>query len=138
MTADPTSKAKAKGKPELPDVVDPNLPHGGIDLVDDTTDPVDDSPAESAPFDPMAELTLAELDDGSRLLKASIVSAVTERNQHYERALPVVAYLYARRTDRQVRLQDFTGMTWEQLHQAIAEMAPGVEAVDSPTQPRPE
>jgi hypothetical protein len=114
------------------DQLDPaTTPTEGGDQVDD------DTPARP-PFDPMAELTLAELDSGSRLLKASIVEAITARTQHYERALPIVVWLWARRTDRNAQLGDFTAMTWQQLHDRLAAMAPEASAdPEGPTAPGP-
>lgn len=137
--------AKTKTTEQLPDVVDELTGDGtghalppidgpdsqGIDQVDaDTTAPA------PAPFDPLAVLTLAELDSGSRLLKASIVSAITSQNEHYERALPIVVWLWARRTDRQAQLEDFRRLTWGELHDRLAELAPVVDE-EGPTAPGP-
>jgi hypothetical protein len=104
-----------------------------VDQVDD--DP--DSPAPPAPFDPLAELTLAELDAGSRLLKASIVSAITERNEHYERALPLVVWLWERRSNPKVKLAELQRLTWAQLHDHLAELAPEGADPEGPTAPGP-
>jgi len=119
-----------------PQVIDPNLPHGGIELAD----PVDDDPGpdQAAPFDPMAKLTLAELDSGSRLLRASIVAAISTQNEHYERALPIVVWLWARRSDPTAALRSYTAMTWAELHEALAELSPKeADDPDSPTAPGP-
>lgn len=125
---------------EDPDTVDQldgtryQLDGSPVDQVDD--DPA--SPAPRAPFDPLAALTLAELDSGSRLLKASLVAAITERNEHYERALPIVVWLWSRKVGREVKLGELQRMTWQQLHDQLAELSPDeVDDPEGPTAPGP-
>lgn len=87
-------------------------------------------------FDPLDALTIGELDAGSRLLKASVVAAVAEKSADYEKALAVVAYLHARRTDRTTPpaelLRRYTAMRYSELSEALAAFAPTAD----PTTPR--
>lgn len=96
----------------------------------------DDEDEDADTFDPLDALTIAELDAGSRLLKASVVAAVAEKSADYEKALAVVAYLHARRTDRTTPppqlLAHYTAMRYSELSEALAAFAPKAD----PTTPR--
>lgn len=88
------------------------------------------APDEPTPpkFDPLDALTIAELDAGSRLLKASLVAAVAQQTPDYERALAVVGYLHARRDDRTTKpdelLRRFTAMRFSELSEHLQALAP--------------
>lgn len=101
-----------------------------------TADDQGEDQGEAAPFDPLDALTIAELDAGSRLLKASVVAAIAEKNEHYEKALAVVAYLHARRSDRTTApaelLAGYTRLSYSELSEALASFAPPPD----PTTPR--
>lgn len=103
----------------------------------DTAPEVDDPAADddAAPsYDPLAALTVDELHDGSRVLKASIVQAVTRVTADYERALAVVLWLHARRTDPRAKLATYTALTFTEASEQLGELA----AVDDrPTTPTP-
>lgn len=65
--------------------------------------------------DPVAELTIAELDAGSRLLKADMMTAVSTDHPARSAALAVTAWLLARRTDRAAQLNTYRAMTLSEL-----------------------
>lgn len=98
-----------------------------------------DAGDEAEPFDPLDALTIGELDAGSRLLKASLVAAVADKTPDYEKALAVVAYLHARRTDRSTPpnelLRRYTAMRYSELTDALLAFAPVAEP--DPTAPGP-
>lgn len=93
---------------------------------------------EAEPWDAIDALTLAELDSGSRLLKTSIIRAVAEKTEDYERGLAIVAYLHARRTDRETKpdelLRRFTGMRYSEVADHLASLAPDADPA-GPTAP---
>lgn len=110
----------------LPPLEDDQAAREQLELEDD----------DAQAFDPLDALTIAELDAGSRLLKASVVAAVAEKSADYEKALAVVAYLHARRTDRTTPppqlLAHYTAMRYSELSEALAAFAPPAD----PTTPR--
>lgn len=83
---------------------------------------------EPQQFDPLDALTIQELDAGSRLLKGSLIAAVAEKTERYEMGLAVVAYLHARRRDRNTPpgelLGRYTAMSYSDLTDALMEFAP--------------
>lgn len=85
---------------------------------------------EREPVDLLSVLTIDELNDGSRLLKASLIMAVTEQTQHYERALAVLAYLHARRADPGAKLAPFMALTFTQLGDRLGAFAESYGAAD--------
>lgn len=92
----------------------------------------DETPDDS--FDPIADLTIDELGDGSRQLKASLITAVTQGTQDYERAMAVVLWLYARRTDPGVALGKFLRLRFIEVTDQLRALAP---EADTPTTPTP-
>lgn len=78
---------------------------------------LDDQPR---PYDPLAELTITELDSGSRLLKASLVAAITQTSADYERALAIVLFLHRRRADPGAKLAPLLGLTFVQLQEQLS------------------
>lgn len=112
----------------------------------DTAPPPPENVDGEAPtaFDPLDALTIAELDAGSRLLKASIVKAVTEGTPEYERAFAILAYLHERRVDRETKpdelLRRFTSMSFREAAEHLQTYGPGAaEDADreNPTGPGP-
>lgn len=65
--------------------------------------------------DPIDELTIAELDAGSRLLKGDMMTAVSTDSPNRAAAMAVTAWLLARRTDRAVQLNTYRAMTLSEL-----------------------
>lgn len=92
------------------------------------------TPAEDDSYDPLAALTVAELNDGSRQLKASLVAAVTSQNEHYEKALAVVLWLHTRRTDPGAGLGQFLELPFTDLTDRLVALT-GEET--RPTTPKP-
>lgn len=92
-----------------------------------TTDPDPDT------YDPLAALTVGELNDGSRQLKASLVAAVTGQNEHYEKALAVVLWLHARRADPGAGLGKFLELSFSDLTDQLMALTGGE---DRPTTPK--
>lgn len=107
--------------------------------LDAQLDQGDDQPAD--PWDPMDELTLAELDAGSRLLKASITRAITEQTVDHEKALAVVGYLVERKrlagTGKATSLSTWLELTYRQLHNRLETLRPDPWDEAGPTAPRP-
>ncbi len=94
-----------------------------------------EEPAEdddATPFDPLAVLTITELDTGSRHLKASIVGAITGRTEKYETALAVVLWLHKRRQDPAAKLGPLLGLTFVEVDDQLAEFAPAEEGPTTP------
>lgn len=91
-----------------------------------------DEPAEPAVryVDPVSLLTLRELDLASRQLKCDVMLAC--QTGHYLRpaALPLVAWLHARREQPTVKLEQFRAMTLLELepHLTFTEPAGALEA----------
>lgn len=65
--------------------------------------------------DPVDELTIAELDNGSRLIKTDMLTAVSTDSPARPAALAVTAWLLARRTERSAQLNTYRAMTVPQL-----------------------
>lgn len=63
----------------------------------DQLDQVDDEPRQ---VDLLDQLTIAEIDAGSRQLGSSLVGQISSKGDRYEQALAVVLWLHRRRTDR--------------------------------------
>ena len=84
------------------------------------------------PADPMAVLTISELDDGSRRLGTDLVHAVTTPG-HSRRwaALALVAWLRARRDDPGVKPDAFDRLTPNELQTVLGLDGPGPAAHDS-------
>lgn len=109
---------------------------------DPLEDLVDKQDAEDD-WDALDELTIAELDAGSRLLKTSLIRAVAENTADYERGLAIVAYLHERRHDRTTKpdelLKRFTAMRYSQLAEHLASLKPlrPANGEPDPTDPGP-
>lgn len=88
----------------------------------------------TADYDPLAALTISELNDGSRQLKASLVAAVTQQTEHYEKALAVVLWLHTRRSDPGAGLGRFLELSFTDLTEQLMALAPDE---DRPTTPKP-
>lgn len=69
--------------------------------------------------DPLAKLTVAELDAGSRLIRGDILAAISEQTEKRWQSLAVVAYLLARRTDPAADVATFRAMTANELQGAL-------------------
>jgi hypothetical protein len=82
--------------------------------------------------DPMATLTVAELDAGSRLLKTDLVTAVAHSTQHKWQALAITAWLLAKRSDPYVKLDTFRAMHPKELSDALGYGQPDDEPTDEP------
>lgn len=93
-----------------------------------------DQPDETPQYDPLSALTIDELNDGSRQLKASLISAVTSQNEHYEKALAVVLWLHARRAKPGTGLSEFLNLTFTELTDRLDQLGPDE---DRPTTPAP-
>lgn len=65
--------------------------------------------------DPLDALTVAEIDAGSRLLRADLVGAITQGTAQRWPALAIMAYLHARRTDHGAQLATYRAMTAAEL-----------------------
>lgn len=83
--------------------------------------------AEQDSYDPLAHLTISELDDGSRRLGASLVATITQQGIGYEKALALVLYLHERRRDPSTSLSDLTGLTFVELSDRLAGLGAGRE-----------
>lgn len=103
-----------------------------------TTHDEDQADGQAVTYDPLAALRIDELDTGSRQLRASLVAAITERTVDYERGLAVVAWLHARREDPAAKLAPFLRLTFTELSEALAELAPDEDDDgEGPTAPGP-
>lgn len=80
--------------------------------------------------DPLDALTIAEIDAGSRLLRADLVGAVTQGTAQRWPALAVVAYLHARRGDPSAQLTQFRAMTPPELLGELGMTTPAPVADD--------
>lgn len=89
---------------------------------------------EPVTYDPLADLTINELNDGARQLKASLVIAITGQTENYERALAVLLWLHTRRTDPGVGLTRFLEMSFADLTDQLELLGP---ADQRPTTPSP-
>jgi hypothetical protein len=113
-----------------------NTDHYGAELGAQTFG--DELEPDAPSFDPLAALTMAELDMGSRQLRASLVASITGRTADYERALAVTAWLHARRADTTAKLAPYMRMTFTELSDALAAFAPEVDGeAAGPTPPGP-
>lgn len=103
----------------------------GHGLLDDV-----ETPEQQAAWDALDALTLAELDAGSRLLKASLVKAMSETTVDYERAVVVLAYLHARRADRETKpaelLRRFEQMRYSEVTAYLLDLAPKLDEGGDP------
>lgn len=69
--------------------------------------------------DPLDQLTIAELDSGSRLLKTDLVTAIGESTMNRWQGLAIVAWLIARRTDPQAKVETYRQMTAVELSDVL-------------------
>jgi hypothetical protein len=95
--------------------------------VKDTTEPdlddqVEEPEADDRP-DLLSLLTIDELNAGSRVLKASLVAAVTEKTQDYERGLAVTLYLHERRRDPKAKLAPLFALSFTEISERLTELA---------------
>lgn len=86
---------------------------------------------ERPAFDPLAALTIDELSAGSRQLKASLVAAVSQHSEDYERALAVTLWLHQRRADPAAQLGPLFRLTFVQLQQQLSALG----EAEGPTTP---
>lgn len=100
----------------------------------DSPDP-DELDDDATPFDPLAALTVDEMNTGSRHLKSSLVRAVMDGTQDYERALAVVLWLHRRRTEPGAELSHCMRLSFTDLDAALGLLAPAEP--DRPTTPSP-
>lgn len=66
--------------------------------------------------DPTSRLTLAELDEGNRRLKADVLTAIREGTVDRFKALAIVAWLLNRRDDPAAKLDDAMQLTAEEMY----------------------
>lgn len=92
----------------------------------------ENTPPEQDEYDPVAALTINELNDGNRQLKASVMAAVTSRNEHYEKALAIVAWLHHRRSDPGAGLGRFLELPFSDLMDELLALKPAAD----PTTPK--
>lgn len=90
---------------------------------------------EQTAYDPLAALTVSELNDGSRQLRASVVAAITGQTEHYEKALAVVLWLHARRDTPGIGLTRYLELTFTELTDELSRLGPAGEP--DPTTPTP-
>jgi hypothetical protein len=102
------------------------------------TDHDDQQPEAPPSVDVLAMLTIDELNSGSRQLKASLVRAVADETENYERGLAVVVWLHARRSDPAAQLGPIMRLTFTDLQDRIADIATAAAADEGPTTPTPE
>lgn len=119
----------------------PAKPHGGVSLADDV-DQVDDDGAgasedEQEPIDLLSLLTIDELNSGSRILKASITIALTQRTEEYERATAVLAYLHARKVDPSVKVTPYFAKTFTEVQDELSDVVDRVRQETDPLAPTP-
>lgn len=79
-------------------------------------------------YDPLSVLTLAELDNGSRLLKADLINAITSRTEKRWEALALAAWLIERRQNPKAKLEACRQMTSAELNAFMEEQAPLIPA----------
>jgi hypothetical protein len=70
-------------------------------------------------YDPINQLTIAELDTCSRLLKTDIVAAIHGGTMNRWAGMAIVAYVIAKRTDPAAQLGAFRAMTPVELTVAL-------------------
>lgn len=90
-------------------------------------------------IDHVSRLTLNELSEGSRLVKADLLYCINYPGhvQRYE-ALAVAAWLIERKDDRTVKLDDYRALTADQLAPILATPEPGDEDEDPVEDDEPE
>jgi hypothetical protein len=98
----------------------------------------DHDDTEADDFDPLDLLTIAELDAGSGLLKASLVAQIVTKGAKFEASLAVLAYLLARRTDHTAKLATFRDMRFTELQSYLETFRPPAGTEAGPTAPGPE
>lgn len=74
---------------------------------------------QRAQRDPLDQLLLAELDEGSRLLKTDMVSAISEGTVDRWQALAIAAWLLARRKDPKVKLNEFRQLRPTEVYERL-------------------
>lgn len=97
----------------LPDQPTDDVDHGDLVEQDDT-----------APYDPLAALTVNELAVGSRHLKASLYAAISNQSADYERGLAVVLWLHRRRADPAAALGECMRLSFRDLDTALGQLQP--------------
>jgi hypothetical protein len=90
----------------------------------------------AAGYDPLAALTIGEIDAGSRVLKASLVHAITEQSVDYSKALAVLLWLHRRRADRAAQLAPCLDLTYEQIGVELGALGDPTSGPEDPTAPR--
>lgn len=99
-----------------------------------TPDDTDQAPDDAPSYDPLAELTIGEIDSGSRMLKASLVHAITERTVDYGKALAITLWLHQRREDPAAKLQPLLALTYTELSEQLGQLSPQLDG-EGPTPP---
>lgn len=84
-------------------------------------------------YDPINQLTIAELDTCSRLLKTDIVAAVHGGTMNRWAGMAILAYVIAKRTDPAAQLGQFRAMTPVELTVALG--YPDDDDADQPVEP---
>lgn len=85
-------------------------------------------------YDPLNQLTIAELDTCSRLLKTDIVTAIHGGTMHRWQGLAILAYVLAKRADPAAKLETYRAMTPAELSAEIGIDAPDPEPADPDTE----
>lgn len=86
-------------------------------------------------YDPLNQLTIAELDTCSRLLKTDIVTAIHGGTMHRWQGMAILAYVLAKRTDPAAKLETYRAMTPAELSATIG--VDGPPEVDETPDPEP-
>lgn len=86
-------------------------------------------------YDPLSDLSIDEISIGSRQLKGSLVRAVADATEDYERGLAVVLWLHKRRAEAGVKLAPFFALTFTELSDQLGELKAAAAA--DPTAPPP-
>lgn len=84
-------------------------------------------------YDPLNQLTIAELDTCSRLLKTDIVAAIHGGTMNRWAGMAILAYVIAKRTDPAAKLGTFREMTPVELTAALG--YPEADVVDDDVEP---
>lgn len=82
--------------------------------------------------DPIDDLTVAELDEANRRLKADALTAITEGTVDRWQAMAIVAWLIARRDDPKAQLETFRAMRPAELADQLGMGDDDKEAADDP------
>lgn len=75
--------------------------------------------AKKASKDPLDQLLIAELDQGSRMLKADMVAAISRGTENRWQALAIACWLLERRKDEKAKLEPFRQLRPSELYERL-------------------